>query len=136
MKLKTRFGSKLPSTENVNLMMIIQDTVVVQDPEMKELVCLPLFLAILNCLPDENVQGGKKLGGDFEPSEGARSQQGRFEPETGVLVKDDTGMIMMTKTMEMTTNLTNTSSPDGATRGEDVEAKRGVEAGGAHDTGR
>ena len=43
---------------------------------------------------DENVQGGKKLGGDFEPSEGARSQQGRFEPETGVLVKADTGMVM------------------------------------------
>ena len=86
--------SKLPSTENVNLMMIIQDTVVVQDPEMKELVCVPPFLVILICLPDENVQGGKKLGGDLEPSEGARSQQGRFEPETGVLVKADTGMVM------------------------------------------
>ena len=86
--------SKLPSTENVKLMMIIQDPVVVQDPEMKELVCVPPFLVILICLPDENVQGGEKLGGDFEPSEGARSKQGRFEPDTGVVVKADSGMVM------------------------------------------
>ena len=69
--------SKLPSTENVNLMMIIQDPVVVQDPEMKELVCVPPFLAILICLPNENVQGGKKLGGDFEPLEGKSGASSR-----------------------------------------------------------